>query len=282
VIPPGTDPIAWTEDKQFQAALTRIIQGYSPSNITDTTTIRRNMQELSDSMEGGFYKYQQEFTRLHAELLKAGQPPDDRDLIEWIKKGIANVDVKKFMAQFFYTGAPHITSDDLFSRIREYLQFLMLSSEPIDPYKIISGSHNAITAKISQLDINNTDLHEYKNRHYHDRTRRAGKDKTPISTKSEKRCTRCWFKGHSWSECHSKRCAVCGHSMNPNMTHCPDYNTHTEPGTNWIHESSVKTTGNTTNPPGSNEKDLRSKREAVKEARKAYRSAHKASKRQKL
>jgi len=281
VIPAGVDPIEWTEDRQFQAALNRIIQGYSPSNITDTTTIRKNMQDLSDSIDGGFYRYQQEFTRLHAELIKAGQAPEDRDLIEWIKKGISNIDVKKFMAQFFYTGAPQISSDDLFSRIREYLQFLMLSSDPIDPYKTISSGHNTITAKLSQIelgDVNPPDGRDY----YRGRTPRKTEEGTsPRGNKTERRCTRCWHKGHRWTDCHSTKCAVCGHLLNSTMTYCPDYRNHTEPGTNWRYKKPVAnggTPGDTTDPQA---KTLKARKEAMKEACKAYKTALRASKKQK-
>ena len=43
----------WTPDKQFQAAMTKLRTSYAPRNETDTTTLRRQLQELSDEIDGG-------------------------------------------------------------------------------------------------------------------------------------------------------------------------------------------------------------------------------------
>ena len=242
------------------------------------------MQDLSDSIDGGFYRYQQEFTRLHAELIKAGQPPNDRDLIEWIKKGICNTDVKKFMAQFFFTGAQEISSDDLFSRIREYLQFLMLSSDPIDPYKVVSNHHGSISAKLGQIDIGGKRQTTFEKGDFSDgnkNQRKQGHGDRHGNSNYERRCTRCWHKGHGWSTCHSTKCAVCGTVLNATMGYCPNYKNHTEPGTNWRYEKSTKADGNGAKSGNPTDADLQAKREAVKEARKALKTAFKASKKQK-
>jgi hypothetical protein len=40
----------WTPDKQFQAAMTKLRTSYAPRNETGTTTLRRQLQELSDEI----------------------------------------------------------------------------------------------------------------------------------------------------------------------------------------------------------------------------------------
>ncbi len=51
----------WTPDHQFQAAMTKLRDSYAPQNETDTTTLRRQLQELSDEVEGGFHEYANQF-----------------------------------------------------------------------------------------------------------------------------------------------------------------------------------------------------------------------------
>ncbi len=40
----------WTPDRQFQAAMTKLHDSYAPRNKTDTTTLRRQLHELSDEV----------------------------------------------------------------------------------------------------------------------------------------------------------------------------------------------------------------------------------------
>ena len=40
----------WTPDKQFQAAMTKLRTSYASRNETDTTTLRRQLQELLDDI----------------------------------------------------------------------------------------------------------------------------------------------------------------------------------------------------------------------------------------
>ena len=63
----------WTPDKQFQAAMTKLRTSYAPRNETDTTTLRRQLQELSDEIDGGFHEYANQFVRIYTELIKSGE-----------------------------------------------------------------------------------------------------------------------------------------------------------------------------------------------------------------
>jgi hypothetical protein len=42
---------------------------YAPRNETDTTTLRRQLQELSDEIDGGFHEYANQFVRIYTELI---------------------------------------------------------------------------------------------------------------------------------------------------------------------------------------------------------------------
>jgi hypothetical protein len=64
----------WMPDKQFQAAMTKLRTSYAPRNETDTTTLRQQLQELSDEIDGGFYEYANQFDRSYTELIKSEVP----------------------------------------------------------------------------------------------------------------------------------------------------------------------------------------------------------------
>ena len=87
----------WTSDRKFHAAMSKLKTSYAPSSVTDTTAIRRKMQELSDETSG-FHEYSQTFTRLLVELKSAGVLIDERELREWVKKGITNEKVITYLA----------------------------------------------------------------------------------------------------------------------------------------------------------------------------------------
>jgi hypothetical protein len=46
----------WTLNRQFQAVMEKLRASYTPRNETDTTTLRRKLQELSDGVEVGFHE----------------------------------------------------------------------------------------------------------------------------------------------------------------------------------------------------------------------------------
>ena len=64
----------WTPYRQFQAAMTKLCDSYAPRNETDTTTLRHQLQELSDEVEDGFHEYANQFIRVYMELIKSDVP----------------------------------------------------------------------------------------------------------------------------------------------------------------------------------------------------------------
>ena len=64
----------WTPDKQFQAAMMKFRTSYAQGNETDTTTLRWQLQELSDEIDGGFHEYANQFIRIYTELIKSEVP----------------------------------------------------------------------------------------------------------------------------------------------------------------------------------------------------------------
>jgi hypothetical protein len=92
--------VEWTPDRQFQAAMMKLHDSYAPRNETDTTTLRRQLQELSDEMEGGFHEYANQFIRIYTELIKSDVPNivGDTELREWVKAGIKNDQVLNHLA----------------------------------------------------------------------------------------------------------------------------------------------------------------------------------------
>jgi hypothetical protein len=90
----------WTPDKQFQAAMTKLRASYAPRNETDTTTLRQQLQELSDEIDGGFHKYANQFIRIYTELIKSEVPNivGETELREWVKFGIKNDQVINHLA----------------------------------------------------------------------------------------------------------------------------------------------------------------------------------------
>jgi hypothetical protein len=63
-------------DKQFKAAMEKLQGSYAPQNETDTTTLWRQLQELSDEMEGRFHEYANQFIRIYTELIKSEAKPN--------------------------------------------------------------------------------------------------------------------------------------------------------------------------------------------------------------
>jgi hypothetical protein len=129
----------WTPDKQFQAAMTKLRASYAPRNETDTTTLRRQLQELSDEIDGGFHEYANQLVQIYTELIKSEVPNivGETELQEWVKAGIKNDQVINHLAATICH--PDVkaqpTFEQIFAHVRGYLTFLGADK---DPYRIIN------------------------------------------------------------------------------------------------------------------------------------------------
>jgi hypothetical protein len=261
----------WTPDKQFQAAMMKLRTSYAPRNETDTTTLRRELQELSDEIDGGFHEYGNRFIRIYTELIKSEVPNivGETELREWVKAGIRNDQVINHLAATICR--PDVeaqpTFEQIFAHVRGYLSFLGPNK---DPYRITKGPSGTISA--NKVNIVTPEKEQ------------DGRSKRII------RCTRCWFKGHRWNVCKASKCNVCKISLSTDARFCPNWENHTEPGTKWIHPSyrnqdkpTVEAAGNpiSTQKPGSKEDQLAIARQAFKQARKFLNAAVKEAKKHK-
>jgi hypothetical protein len=260
----------WTPDRQFQAAMTKLRDSYAPRNETDTTMLRRQLQELSDEMEGGFHEYANQFIRIYTELIKSDVPNivGDTELREWVKAGIKNDQVLNHLAATICRPdvAAQPTFEQIFAHVRGYLTFL---GPDKDPYKVATGFHGKISA--NKVRIVTPDKNEDKKQGYH----------------KEIRCTRCWYKGHRWNACKSSKCNVCGNSIPADSRFCPKWESHTEPGTRWIHSSFRKQSDDKKDivpeTPTTTEENpqLVAARQALKQARKFLKATVRQAKKQK-
>jgi len=258
----------WTPDKQFQAAMTKLRTSYAPRNETDTTTLRRQLQELSDEIDGGFHEYANQFVRIYTELIKSEVPNivGETELREWVKAGIKNDQVINHLAATICR--PDVeaqpTFEQIFAHVRGYLTFL---GPDKDPYRVIKGPSGTISA--NKVNIVTPEKDE------------GGRNKKVI------RCTRCWYKGHRWNVCKSTRCSVCKTSLTNDAKFCPNWENHTEPGTKWIHSSNRKQDQSATGTPGGSQKpdpkddQLAAAKQAFKQARKFLNAAVREAKKHK-
>lgn len=258
----------WTPDKQFQAAMTKLRTSYAPRNETDTTTLRRQLQELSDEIDGGFHEYANQFVRIYTELIKSEVPNivSKTELREWVKAGIKNDQVINHLAATICR--PDVeaqpTFEQIFAHVRGYLTFL---GPDKDPYRVIKGPSGTISA--NKVNIVTPEKDE------------GGRNKKVI------RCTRCWYKGHRWNVCKSTRCSVCKTSLTNDAKFCPNWENHTEPGTKWIHSSNRKQDQSATGTPGGSQKpdpkddQLAAAKQAFKQARKFLNAAVREAKKHK-
>jgi hypothetical protein len=90
-----------------------------------------------------------------------------------------------------------------------------------DPYKVASSSHGKISANKARVLT----------------PERKGFTPDKSHERKEIRCTRCWHKGHRWAMCRVTKCSVCGNPFPADAKYCPKWESHTEPGTKWIHPS---------------------------------------------
>jgi len=254
-----------TPDKQFQAAMTKLRTSYTPRNETDTTTLRGQLQELSDEIDGGFHEYANQFIWIDTELIKFEVPNivGETELREWVKAGIKNDQVINHLAATICR--PDVeaqpTLEQIFAHVCGYLTFL---GPDKDPYRVIKGQHGTISD--NKVNIVTPEKDE------------GGKNKKVI------RCTRCWYKGHQWNACKATKCNVCKTSLSTDAKFCPNWENHAEPGTKWIHPSNRKQDQSTAGTPGGSQKpdpkddQLAVAHQAFKQAQKFLNAAVKEAK----
>ena len=156
-----------------QAAMEKLRASYAPQNETDTTTLRRQLQELSDDIEGGFHENANQFVRIYTELIKSEVPNivGETKLREWVKAGIKNDQVINHLAATIrrHEVATQPTFEQIFAHVRGYLTFL---GPDKDPYRVAKGPNGPISANKAKVV-------------------------TPEKSENDKnrkvvRCTRCW------------------------------------------------------------------------------------------
>jgi hypothetical protein len=127
--------------------MTKLRTSYAPRNETDTTTLRRQLQELSDEIDGGFHEYANQFVRIYTELIKSEVPNivGETELREWVKAGIKNDQMINHLAATICR--PDVeaqpTFEQIFAHVRGYLTFL---GPDKDPYRVIKGPSGTISA----------------------------------------------------------------------------------------------------------------------------------------
>jgi hypothetical protein len=195
----------------------------------------------------------------------------ETELQEWVKAGIKKDQVINYLATTIchHDIAVQPTFEQIFAHVRGYLTFL---GPDKDPYRVAKGSNCPISAnkaKVVTPDKNEND----KNR-------------------KGVRCTRCWYKGHRWKVCKSPECNVCTTHLPTDAKFCPNWESHTEPGTRWTHPSFHKKSGVSDKSsgdgnPGNNQgadtetPQLKAARQALKQARKFLKATVKEAKKQK-
>ena len=195
----------WTPDLQFQAVFDKLTKTYSRSSSTDTDTLRRQAQMLSDQSPGGFIEYQNEFQRI-VSLLHSTSVADvvtEKELREWVKKGIQNETVFNSVTSQLYLDDPEVSYSHVFERVNGWLSLAALAGR--DPYKLVNSSKGSV-------NIAST---------------RGSNGSKPRELKP---CTKCWgTDGHWWRDCTSSKCKVCGKNIGRGDPTCPGWRAHKEP-----------------------------------------------------
>lgn len=74
------------------------------------------MQEITDISCGGFHAYQSEFVRLRLQLINANSRPTESEEREWVRRGLTNSEVKRFLSTTLFSyGALPPTLDNVFA-----------------------------------------------------------------------------------------------------------------------------------------------------------------------
>jgi hypothetical protein len=125
----------WTPNRQFQAAMEKLRASYVPRNKTDTTTLRRQLQELSDDIERGFHEYANQFVRIYTELIKSEVPNivGETKLREWVRAGIKNDQVINHLAATIchHDVAAQPTFEQIFAHVIFFPKIILSASVKI-------------------------------------------------------------------------------------------------------------------------------------------------------
>jgi len=223
--PANTAAEDWTPILQLEAGITKLRAVYQRSSVTDIDTVRRQLQNLTDELPGGFADYQREFQRLHAQLIACGvnNAVTADELREWAKRGIKNQTVFNIALSSWLLDNQQATYEQIFSRVALWLQ----QSPEHDPYKTVgtaSGKTSAHAANFRQgAGGQQRDQGGWKgnNRRFGNRESPGGKPDTVVM------CTRCWRTGHSWDKCRSDNCGACAQDfLLANCPTCPYWRSH--------------------------------------------------------
>jgi hypothetical protein len=201
------DPnFTWTTIDAFKAAMKYLKDTYAPSDATDVATLKQKIAELNDEVCGGFAPYAEQFTTLHCALVRANQEPDAKACTAWVLKGIRNQEVSRsVICALFKPDDPN--HEPTFREIFKFVETFLKRSGDNDPYKTAKTNPFG-PARVAANAATRTDL-------------------------SEKRCTKCWRRGHVWSKCLAVTCSVCGRPFD-GAAFCSGWMTHNEMGTKWI------------------------------------------------
>ena len=211
---PDGEPIPdweWLPADRFKAAMDYIKTHYAPSDATDVAHLRQLISELSDNGEGGFHDYAEKFNMYYSALVNADQPPDAKTCTAWVLGGIQNAEIRSSVIGVLFANRPpeqEPTYQEIFTYVEQYLKRI---GQDKDPYRAIKINPTG-PSRVSANAVNNKTV--------------------TFDPKSEKRCTKCWRKGHDWSECHAIACSICGKKFNG--PYCEGWQNHKEPGTRWI------------------------------------------------
>ena len=205
------DGWTWNPDDAFKSALDFIKTNYAPSDASDVAHLNQLISELSDNGEGGFEQYAESFNMYYSALVNAGKEPEAKQATAWVLKGLQNSEIRGLVTGVLFANRPadqEPTYQEIFTYVEHYLKRI---GEDQDPYKAIKTSPNGpprVSANAANRKFNASD------------------------SKEEKRCTKCWRKGHEWPDCHAGTCSICGKKLSGSF--CEGWQNHTEPGTRWI------------------------------------------------
>ena len=139
-------------------------------------------------------------------MVRAGQEPDAKACTAWVLKGIKNQEVSRsVICALFKPDDPN--REPTFPEIFKFVETFLKRCGDNDPYK---------TAKVNSFG-----------------PARVAANVASKTDQTEKRCTKCWRRGHIWSKCVATTCSICGNTFD-GASFCSGWGSHSELGTNWI------------------------------------------------
>jgi hypothetical protein len=229
--PTDVDATEWTAITSFRAAITKIKSNYSRQTVTDNDTLRRDLQNLTDEVAGGFHEYQREFIRILCQLRASNANiVTDAELREWVKKGIKNKEIFNAVTGQLYMNEPEVAYDRVFERVSTWLQLAALNGS--DPYGVINSSRGSVSAAnaASRFKPNFNNSSSTIGGSGNHRLSRGDNfpsgDAFPSRGGNFDLCTRCWTPGHFFRVCTSFECAVCKKSLARSDSTCPGWRDH--------------------------------------------------------